>query len=57
MRRCRRTAKRARTHALDPAVSTVAASGLGKCVHNGLFVLADGTLLACAGHSIRVKGS
>jgi hypothetical protein len=33
-------------------VSTVAAPGLDK--HNGLFVLADGTLLACAGHSIRV---
>jgi hypothetical protein len=33
-------------------VSTVAAPGLGK--PNGLFVLADGTRLACAGNSIRV---
>ena len=45
-------AKRARPPALDAVVSTVAAPGLGK--PNGLFVLADGTLLACAGHSIRV---
>ena len=33
-------------------MSTVAAPGLGK--PSGLFVLADGTLLASAGHSIRV---
>jgi hypothetical protein len=45
-------AKRARPPALDAVVSTVAAPGLGK--PNGLFVLADGTLLACAKHSIRV---
>ena len=45
-------AKRARPTALDAVVSTVAAPGLGK--PNGLFVLADGTLLASAGHSIRV---
>jgi hypothetical protein len=45
-------AKRARAPALDAAVSTVAAPGLG--VPNGLFVLGDGSLLACAGHSLRV---
>ena len=45
-------AKRARAPALDAAVSTIAAPGLGK--PDGLFVLADGTLLACAKHSIRV---
>ena len=45
-------AKRARPPALDAVVSTVAAPGLG--ISYGLFVLADGTLLACAGHSIRV---
>jgi hypothetical protein len=45
-------AKRARPPALDAVVSTLAAPGLGK--PNGLFVLADGTLLASAGHSIRV---
>jgi DNA-binding beta-propeller fold protein YncE len=45
-------AKRARPPALDAVVSTVAAPGLGK--PNGLFVLADSTLLACSGHSIRV---
>ena len=45
-------AKRARAPALDAVVSTVAAPGLG--VPNGLFVLADGTRLACAGNSIRV---
>jgi hypothetical protein len=45
-------AKRARPPALDAAVSTVAVPGLGQ--PNGLFVLADGTLLACAGNSIRV---
>ena len=45
-------AKRARAPALDAAVSTVAAPGLGE--PRGLFVLADGTILACAGHSIRV---
>jgi len=45
-------AKRARPPALDAVVSTVAAPGLGDPY--GLFVLADGTLLACAGHSIRV---
>ena len=45
-------AKRARAPALDAVVSTVAAPGLGR--PNGLFVLADGTLLACAGNSIRV---
>ncbi len=44
-----RTAKRARPPALHAAVSTVAAPGLGSLV-----VLADGTRLACAGHSIRV---
>ena len=33
-------------------MSTVAAPNLGK--PNGLFVLADGTLLACSGYSIRV---
>ena len=43
-------AKRARAPALDAAVSTVAVPGLGQ--PRGLFVLADGTLLACAGHSI-----
>ena len=49
-------AKRARPPALDAVVSTVAAPGLSKPYGkpNGLFVLADGTLLACAGHSIRV---
>ena len=47
------TAKRARPPALDAAVSTVATPGLGK--PDGLFVLADGTLLACPGHSIRVR--
>ena len=41
-----------RAPALDAVVTTVAAPGLGK--PEGLFVLADGTLLACAGHSIRV---
>ena len=45
-------AKRARPPALDAVVSTVAAPGLGNSY--GLFVLADGTLLACAGHSIRM---
>ena len=45
-------AKRARPPALDAVVSTLAAPGLGK--PRGLFVLADGTLLASAGHSIRV---
>jgi DNA-binding beta-propeller fold protein YncE len=45
-------AKRARAPALDAVVPTVAAPGLGAI--NGLFVLADGTLLACAGNSIRV---
>ena len=45
-------AKRARRPALDAIVSTVAAPGLGR--PNGLFVLSDGTLLACAGPSIRV---
>ena len=47
-----RKAKRARPPALDATVSTVAAPGQGKPW--GLFVLADGTLLAYAGHSIRV---
>ena len=45
-------AKRARAPALDAVVSTVAAPGLGG--PNGLFVLADGTRLACTGHSIHV---
>ena len=45
-------AKRARPPALDAAVSTFAAPGLG--VPDGLFVLADGTLLVCVGHAIRV---
>jgi hypothetical protein len=45
-------AKRARAPALDAAVSTVAYPGLG--IPRGLFVLADGILLACVGHSIRV---
>jgi hypothetical protein len=47
-----RTAERARAHALHAAVSTVAAPGLG--APRGLFVLSDGTRLACAGNSIRV---
>ena len=45
-------AKRARPPALDAVVSTLAAPGLGN--PNDLFVLADGNLLACAGHSIRM---
>jgi len=45
-------AKRARPPALDAVVSTIAARGLGEPC--GLFALADGFLLACAGHSIRV---
>ena len=45
-------AKRARPPALDAVVSTLAAPGLG--IPESLFVLADGTRLACAGHSIRV---
>ena len=45
-------AKRARAPALDAAVSTLAMPGLG--VPEGLFVLEDGTRLACAGHSLRV---
>ncbi len=47
-----RPAKRARAPALDAVVSTVAAPGLD--APDSLFVLADGTLLACTGHSIRV---
>ena len=45
-------AQGARPPALDAAVSTVAAPGLNK--PDGLFVLADSTLLARAGNSIRV---
>ena len=42
-------AKRARAPALDAVVSTLAVPGLG--LPDGLFVLEDGTRLACAGHS------
>jgi hypothetical protein len=48
----RPAAKRPPPPALDAAESTVAAPGLGR--PDGLFVLADGTFLACAGHSIRI---
>ena len=50
-------AKRARPPALDATVSPVAAPGLGNPGRGPscLFVLADGTLLACPGHSIRVR--
>ena len=44
-------AERARAPALDAAASTVTAPGLDPDV---LFVLADSTLLACSGNSIRL---
>ena len=43
-------AERARPPVIEAAVSTVAAPSLG--IPSGLFVLADGTRLACARHSM-----
>jgi len=44
--------RRVHSPALDITVSTVVAPGLG--TPNGIFVLADGTRLASAGHSLRL---
>jgi hypothetical protein len=48
-------AKRARSHALDAAVSIVAAPGLG--VPDDLLVLADGNLLSTLSVCLRPRGS
>ena len=45
-------AKRARAPALDAVVSTVTVPGLG--CPNGLFVLANGNRLACAGNALQL---